>query len=288
MKHIKAKMLILMGFLLMVLPANGVKRAEESTSQLNRYEFWNKIEEKDINGLEDLLNKSDQHTKDILLNSRYEFSEIGGPIYPLDYAVEKQDVDLANYLMRKGANVNTLNEVQCLWLLYNQPIVADRAWIISRLNDKNFANNLMLNIIINHTISKNDKLMFIVALLNDYGSQLDEWSINELYSLKIILEDKKYGNIMGIDSAIELHEGKSLFSVAVEKGFTQLAYYLALLGADINDRAAQTRPIILLISYLCNNSAISDEDFTSYIEPENIQSIFQKTLLCNVSKDWKV
>lgn len=265
MKHIKGKILVLMGFLLVVLPAHGVKQAEKPTSQLNQYEFRINVEERNISELKNILNNVNQYTKNILLNSRYGFSEVGGSIYPLNYAIEKQDINLANYLIEQGANVNVLNPTQSLWLLLNQPIFVDGTWIISRINDKDFASNLILNLVINPDISKNDKLMFVVTLLSGYESQLDEWFINELYSLKIILEDKNYGNVMGINSPIEPYENKSLFSVALEKGFTQLGYYLVLLGADVNNKTARTRPILLLISYLINNPAISDQDFTNYI-----------------------
>ena len=272
MKHIKVQTLILMGFLLVALPANGVKEPTKGNlSQSPLLNFWQVLQisanqtNNDFIALDELLDETDLNKVNIQLNSRYPYPGLPSGVFPIEYALLRNNVQLANHLIRRGASVDNLSPNSLTALIGNQPTIADRAWIISTIKNREFANNLILNILINTGSSKQNKVELIKIILEEYKAEFESWCIEGLTLLKRFLENPYYNNIININTLFRSPDQGGLLVAAISEGCIGFAYWLAGHGADVNDSFAYVPPIRELISNMCENQKLTDGQFNNCI-----------------------
>lgn len=271
MKHIKGKILVLMGFLLVALPAQGVKeltRGKISQSGL-LLNFWQALQisaGQQTNNfilLDELFDPIGPDQINIQLNSRYPYPGTPNGVFPLEYAIIMHNVDLANDLIERGAVIDNLNNDHLLWLLQHQPTPADRAWIVSKIQNKEFANNLAINMVINSNESKENKIAFITSILTGYASLFKPWCIEGLKFLQTLLANPTYANITNTNTLFRAPDQGGLLSAAIADGFIDFAYWLAGHGADINDPFASIPPIRQLIVNMCERQTLTNDQFAN-------------------------
>lgn len=268
MKHIKVKMFILMGFLLAAMSAQGVKELTKGkVSQSGS--FWQVLQmsagQDDFILLDELFDEGNPAQLNILLNSRYPYPGAPNGVFPLEYAIIMDKVDLANYLIARGAAIDTLNNDHLTWLLIHQQTPADRAWIVSKIQNKEFANNLSINMVINNNDSKENKIAFITSILTNYASLFKPWCIEGLNFLRTLLANPTYANITNTNTLFRSPDQGGLLSAAISEGFIEFAYWLAGHGADINDPFAYIPPIRQLLVNMCERQTLTDAQFANCI-----------------------
>lgn len=300
MKHIKGKMLVLMGFLLvnivtqgMEKPRSGSHSGAQSGSRPSRSsrsgsrsgsrhsfgtvmsaespeaQFWIALQLDPISY--DLLDAYfKKYDANYLLNMPFQFAfneyanyfENSQGLLPLELAVDTNNAELASFLISRGANVNNLDiedRAIALQLQRIYDIISDNA---VSLNNKRDA---IVNVIVNTALLKEDKLNLLEGFLRDYSSLLGSEYIVILESLKTILNDNSYGDIDNINSKIAMFIDGSVLSVAILNGFIELASYLVLHGANINDPGVHRLPIVSLIVDMLREETLTDIQFTQRI-----------------------
>ena len=271
MKHIKEKMFVLIGFLLATMPAQGVKelakgKVSQSGLLLN---FWQVLQisagqqTDDFILLDELFDQSDPDQIYIKLNSRYPYPGTPNGVFPLEYAIIMHNIDLANYLIARRAVIDNLNNDHLVWLLGHEPTFADRAWIVSKIQNKEIANNLAINMVINSNDSKENKIAFITSILTGYASLFKPWCIEGLKFLETLLANPTYANITNTNTLFRSPDQGGLLSAAIAEGFIDFAYWLAGHGADINDPFANIPPIRQLMVNMCERQTLTNEQFAN-------------------------